>query len=79
MGLLKRKVTEPTAIEPTKLKGMPSEDVYLLIESNLMEAQYTLTQYRQGDDAVRGAILNWMKVSLDTASLGCQELSSRNT
>ena len=79
MGLLKRKITEPTAVEPTKLKVMPSEDVYLLIESNLMEAQYTLTQYRQSDDAVRGAILNWMKVSLDTASLGCQELSSRNT
>lgn len=79
MGFLKRKVTEPVAVAPTKLKSMPAEDVYLLIESNLMEAQYTLTQYRQADEDMKGAILNWMSVSLETASLGCQELSSRNT
>ena len=79
MGFLKRKVTDPVAIEPTKLKNMPSEDVYLLIESNLMEAQYSLTQYRQGDADTKGAILNWLSVSLETADLGCKELSSRNT
>lgn len=79
MGFLKRKVTDPVAIEPTKLKNMPSEDVYLLIESNLMEAQYALSQYRKTDDAVKGAALTWMSVSLETASLGCQELTSRNT
>lgn len=79
MGLLKRKVTEPTSVEPTKLKGMTSEDVYLLIESNLMEAQYSISEYRKSDPEVKGAILSWMRTSLESASLGCQELISRNT
>lgn len=79
MGILKRKVTDPTPVEPTKLKNMATDDVYLIIESNLMEAQYALSEYRKSEPAVKGAILQWIRVSLESSSLGCQELISRNT
>ena len=79
MGLLSRKKKE-TPNEPptlTKLAKMPTEDIYLLMETSLMEAQQYLSKFRSSDEETRGAILAWVQTKVSTLNVGCQELSNR--
>lgn len=82
MGILKKKITEPSPIEPTRFRKMSDDDVYTVLETGLMEAQYALSQYRktsrEGSD-FRMSALEWLKADIATAELACQELISRNT
>jgi hypothetical protein len=80
MGLLKRKSTEKeeTPVAPTRLKVMTGEDVYLLVESSLMSAQHQLSSYRKALPSDKIALLKWIESNISAASLGTQELMSRN-
>jgi len=78
MGLLKRKKNTPPPLpEVTKLQRMPTEDVYLMLEASLMEAQHNLSQFRSTPEDQRGALLAWLQSSSETITLGCKELSQR--
>lgn len=79
MGVLKKKVTEPAPVEPTKFKKMPDEEVYTVLETSLMEAQYALSQYRKMGPSDRGVVLAWLNAEITTAKTACQEFISRNT
>jgi hypothetical protein len=81
MGILKRKVTDPTPIEPTRFSKMSDEEVYMAFETALMETQYALSEYRKTsrDGDMRAGILKWLDTGLITARTACQELISRNT
>lgn len=80
MGILKKKVTDPTPVEPTKLRRMQTDDVYLALETSLMESQYALSQYRKmAVPADKDRALAWLHAEIQTSELACRELISRNT
>jgi hypothetical protein len=79
MGLLGRKksVTPPAPPEETKLAKMPTEDIYLLMETSLMEAQNYLSKFRGSDEETRGALIAWVQSGVAIMDIGCKELSRR--
>lgn len=82
MGILKKKITDPVPVEPTRFKKMPDEEVYMVLETSLMEAQYALSQYRKisrDGSITREGTLTWLDAEITTAKTACQEFISRNT
>lgn len=79
MGLISRKnkANNEEPPSPTRLAKMADEDLYLLLETSLMTAQQQLMVYRTSPASDKAALLNWIGSNLETASLGCQEMSSR--
>jgi len=79
MGLISRKnkANNEEPPSPTKLAKMSNDDIYLILETSLMSAQQQLTVYRSSPASDKAALLNWISSNLETASLGCQEMSSR--
>lgn len=79
MGLIgrKNKAKPDEAPSPTRLAKMSNDDIYLLLETSLMSAQQQLTVYRTSPATDKAALLAWIVSNLETATLGCQEMSSR--
>ena len=78
MGLIGRKKTKPEeSPSPTRLAKMSNDDIYVLLETSLMSAQQQLTVYRTSPASDKAALLNWIISNLETATLGCQEMSNR--
>lgn len=77
LRLKRRKETPPEIPIPEKLAALSTDDVYLMIESALMEAQYRLSQYRTSSLADKIAHLEWMRTSLGAAQIGIEEFSRR--
>lgn len=79
MGLLKRKtVEEETVVSPTRLQGLANDDVYLFLETTLMDSQQKLSEYRRAMPEDKVALLKWLESSVSSAAIGVQELLSRN-
>lgn len=80
MGLLKRKSAEEEKIvSPTRLQGMSNDDVYLFLETTLMNAQQQLSDYRRAMPEDKLALLKWLESSVLSAEVGVQEMLSRNS
>lgn len=79
MALISRKNKDKPeeAPSPTKLAKMPNDDIYLLLETSLMSAQQQLTTYRTSPASDKAALLKWIVSNLETAIIGCQEMSNR--
>ena len=80
MGLLKRNKEQapPELPSSTRLRNMPSEDVYLFVETALMTAQHQLSEYRTLPADSKVAALNWILDNVNASSVGVEELLSRN-
>lgn len=77
MAFLKRKrVTSPASPAGpglARLHTMGSDDLYLLVETSLMNAQQRLAEHRHG----HADRLDMLVSELDTASLGVTEMQAR--
>lgn len=79
MGLRLRK-KDPTPPEPptsSVLEAFSPEDLYLLVESSLMNAQQRMTQYRTASREDKRAHLEWLRSDLLHASTGARVLESK--
>jgi hypothetical protein len=80
MGLLKRKSDEEEkVVSPTRLQVMSNDDVYLFLETTLMNAQQQLSDYRRAMPEDKLALLKWLESSVSSAEVGVQEMLSRNS
>ena len=77
MGVLKRRTPSSAPPSPTRLRALPDGDLYLLVETSLMNAQQRLADYRQKGPGVRPAMLALLEAEVDTVVLGVQEMQSR--
>jgi hypothetical protein len=78
MGLIGRKKTPESVIpSPSKLVGMQRDDLYLLIETSLMEAQMNLARVRSAPEEDKTPLLQWLESDIRTAMLGTLEYESR--
>lgn len=79
MGLrLKRKEPMPTAPPSNeRLARMSDDDLYLMLESALMNAQQRCSDYRSTPRDSRGAILAWLQTEVAIAAVAAGELTHR--
>lgn len=80
MGLRLKKA-EPEiakgAPTPNKLSGMLSDDLYLFVESVLMDAQQRLSHFRTAPPTDKQALLTWLSHDLSHAAMGVEEMRNR--
>lgn len=77
---LKKKQTKEALPEPPnsqQLASMSADDLYLFLETLLMESQYRLTQYRSAGKEDRLAHLEWLRSAILSASIGARALESK--
>ena len=78
MGLIRRRQADrPSVPEPSKLANFELDDVYVLVETSLMTAAHRFSTYRRSSKQDREALMAWITADLETALLGCQDLSQR--
>jgi hypothetical protein len=78
-GLKKAKGPAPDPLpEPTgRLKGLPSDDVYLLAETALMASQQRLSEFRKVSPGTKAGVLVLLRGEVETALQAVYELSRR--
>lgn len=79
MGLrVKRKAPTPIPLTDAKrLTNLSDGDVFLLLETSLMNAQQRLSEYQVAPRDARGAALAWLHNELVGASVATLELRHR--
>lgn len=78
MGIIRRRRNDsPEVPEPSKLSSLELDDVYVLVETSLMTAAHRLGTYRRSPKQDKEALMAWIVSDLETALLGCKDLSQR--
>lgn len=77
LRLKKRAPAPPEPPLSSTLMAFSLEDLYLLVESSLMNAQQRMTQYRTAGREDKLAHLEWLRSDLLHASTGARVLESK--
>jgi hypothetical protein len=60
------------------MRALPDADLFLFVESSLMNAQQRLSEYRQGDFLTRSNYLSMLEDEIEWVRLGVQEMAARS-
>lgn len=80
MGFRLKKTKAAAPPEPPthqQLAALSADDLYILVESSLMDAQYRLTQYRTSSAEDKSAHLQWLRSNVRSADAGLRTLQSK--
>lgn len=78
MGVLRRKRPVEAAVPTrTRLEKLSGDDLYLLMESSLMDAQQRLAERRTAQPEARPALLDMLGTAIDSSYMCLQEMEIR--